>query len=216
MAYFSATGTTRSVAETIARVLGADLFEIVPETPYTQADLNYSGDCRANDKQRDESARPAIAADCAVDRWGAGASPAGRTVKRSWGGRRCRPYIRRGRWNRSRCLFAGRPISQSWRTTPPRRPFWSCWRKNGGSVTISARDYGNFEKVEELLEALPRNDKPIDAAAGDLILYWGSSVVLYYETNYWTFTRLGRLEGDLSRLKEQLGEGDVEITYALR
>ena len=60
--YFSGTGNTKSLAETIAETSGADIFEIVPEVPYTSADLNYNNDnCRANQEQNDSSARPAIA-----------------------------------------------------------------------------------------------------------------------------------------------------------
>ncbi len=61
VAYFSATGTTKSVAETIAKAAGADIFEIVPAIPYTDADLDYNSDCRANREQNDETARPEIA-----------------------------------------------------------------------------------------------------------------------------------------------------------
>ena len=60
--YFSATGNTKALAKTIAETTGADIVEIVPEVPYTSADLNYSNDnCRANLEQNDDSARPAIA-----------------------------------------------------------------------------------------------------------------------------------------------------------
>lgn len=59
--YFSATGNTRSVAEALADMRGAELYEIVPEQPYTSEDLDYSNDsCRANTEQNDDSARPAI------------------------------------------------------------------------------------------------------------------------------------------------------------
>jgi flavodoxin len=59
--YFSCTGTTKRLAEYAADILGADIYEIVPETPYTSADLNYSNnDCRANREQNTPSARPAI------------------------------------------------------------------------------------------------------------------------------------------------------------
>ncbi len=59
--YFSATGNTKALAEKIAEESGSDLFEIVPEEPYTSADLNYSNsDCRANKEQNDADARPAI------------------------------------------------------------------------------------------------------------------------------------------------------------
>lgn len=60
--YFSATGNTEDVAETIAEAAGGTLWEIVPETPYTSADLNYSdSDSRANREQNDPNARPGIA-----------------------------------------------------------------------------------------------------------------------------------------------------------
>lgn len=62
VAYFSATGNTRSVAESIAETLNADLFEILPAEPYTDDDLDYShDDCRANQEQNDPEARPVIA-----------------------------------------------------------------------------------------------------------------------------------------------------------
>lgn len=61
VAYFSATGTTRTLAGYISEVTGGDLYEIVPETPYTSDDLNYSdNNSRSTREQNDESARPAI------------------------------------------------------------------------------------------------------------------------------------------------------------
>lgn len=59
--YFSATGTTKAVAEHAAGLLGAELYEIVPEVPYTDADLTYYTDGRADREQNDTDARPAIA-----------------------------------------------------------------------------------------------------------------------------------------------------------
>lgn len=62
IAYFSCTGTTEGVAETIAGETGGVLHEIVPSRPYTEADLDYTvSDCRANEEQRTPSARPEIA-----------------------------------------------------------------------------------------------------------------------------------------------------------
>ncbi|MBT9775114.1 hypothetical protein GPL15_01140 [Clostridium sp. MCC353] len=59
--YFSATGSTKSVAETLAEMKGADLYEIVPEQPYTDQDLNYNDkSSRTSAEQNDEAARPAI------------------------------------------------------------------------------------------------------------------------------------------------------------
>ncbi len=59
--YFSATGNTKAVAETIARLQGADVYEIVPEQPYMDEDLNYNDrSTRATAEQNDADARPAI------------------------------------------------------------------------------------------------------------------------------------------------------------
>ena len=60
VAYFSDTGTTKPVAEYAAEFLNADLYEIVPEEPYTEADLAYYTDGRADQEQSDPTARPAI------------------------------------------------------------------------------------------------------------------------------------------------------------
>ncbi len=60
VAFFSATGTTAFLAACAAEILGADLYEIVPEQPYTEADLKYYTDCRADREQADPTARPAI------------------------------------------------------------------------------------------------------------------------------------------------------------
>lgn len=61
VAYFSATNTTEGVAKTIAESVGADLYEITPEQPYTDADLNYRDDkSRSTVEMNDKNARPAI------------------------------------------------------------------------------------------------------------------------------------------------------------
>ena len=83
-------------------------------------------------------------------------------------------------------------------------------------ITINMSDYGNFEKVGELGFSLPRNDMQITTKAGDLILYQGNSITIYYDTNSWNFTKLGRII-DLTQaeLKEILGKGDVTVTFSL-
>ena len=60
VAYFSATGTTRPLAEYAAEILNADIYEIVPQDPYTDEDLAYYTGGRADQEQNDPSARPAI------------------------------------------------------------------------------------------------------------------------------------------------------------
>lgn len=58
--FFSCTGTSASIAEYAAEILGADIYEIIPEEPYTEADLAYYTDCRADREQNDPKARPEI------------------------------------------------------------------------------------------------------------------------------------------------------------
>ena len=70
--YFSATGTTKRVAESVASMMNADLYEIVPAQPYTEADLNYEDESsRAYTEQHDDKARPAIGSEAlALDDYG--------------------------------------------------------------------------------------------------------------------------------------------------
>lgn len=85
-----------------------------------------------------------------------------------------------------------------------------------GPITIDMRDYANMEKVGPLGMDLPRNDTQITTQAGDIILYQGSALVIYYEPNSWNFTRLGKIN-DVSaeELKKILGTGNVTITLSL-
>lgn len=83
-------------------------------------------------------------------------------------------------------------------------------------ITINMSDYGNFEKVGPLGFNLPRNDKQITTEPGDIILYQGNSITIYYDTNNWTFTKIGKIENiNQKELKEILGNGNVTITLSL-
>ena len=83
-----------------------------------------------------------------------------------------------------------------------------------GSVTVKMHDYGNFEKVGELPESLPKNDTEITTEPGDIILYQGNQITIYYDTNNWNFTRLGKIESVTQTvLKSILGEGDVTAVF---
>lgn len=83
-------------------------------------------------------------------------------------------------------------------------------------LTINMSDYGNMEKVGPIGTSLPRNNEQITTGAGDIILYQGNSLVIYYDTNSWNFTRLGKIN-DVTQeeLKEILGEGDITVTLTL-
>lgn len=83
-------------------------------------------------------------------------------------------------------------------------------------ITIEMQDYGNFEKVGGLGATLPRNDEQITTQAGDLILYQGNQITIYYDTNSWNFTRLGKIDDiTQSELKEILGAESVTVTFSL-
>ena len=80
-------------------------------------------------------------------------------------------------------------------------------------ITIEMEDYASMEKVGNLGFSLPRNDRPTDTEAGDLILYQGHNFVIYYDANSWNFTRLGRIEGvSATELRTILGRGDITVT----
>ena len=83
-----------------------------------------------------------------------------------------------------------------------------------GSVTIKMHDYGSFEKVGPLGTTLPRNDTQITTTAGDIILYQGNQITIYYDTNNWNFTRLGKVDGvTQAELKKILGKGNVTAVF---
>ena len=85
-----------------------------------------------------------------------------------------------------------------------------------GPVTIKMSDYGSFEKVGPLGSSLPRNDTQITTQAGDIILYQGNQITIYYDTNSWNFTRLGKVdEVTQAELKKILGKGDVTAVFSV-
>ena len=87
---------------------------------------------------------------------------------------------------------------------------------SSGPLTIDMSDYGNMEKVGPIGQSLPTNDEQITTAAGDIILYMGNSLAIYYDTNSWNFTKLGKIQ-DITQeeLKEILGADNVAVTFSL-
>ena len=84
-----------------------------------------------------------------------------------------------------------------------------------GDITISMRDYGSFEKVGPLGTTIPRNDEDITTTPGDVILYQGNQVTIYYDENRWNFTKLGHIDIGQDELKAILGSGDVTVTLSI-
>ena len=86
-----------------------------------------------------------------------------------------------------------------------------------GPLKINMSDYGNFEKVGDLPENIPTNDKNYKTKPGDIILYLGKHITIYYNTNTWNFTKLGEIENvTQAELKQVLGKGDCEVTFSIK
>lgn len=84
-------------------------------------------------------------------------------------------------------------------------------------ITYEADDYGGFEKVGALGMSLPTSNQQLTTQAGDVILYSGNQIVLFYGSNSWSYTRLGRIEYEsLEQLKSFLkaGQGRVSVTLS--
>ncbi len=85
-----------------------------------------------------------------------------------------------------------------------------------GDLTISMSDYGGFEKVGSLGASLPRKDTQISTSAGDIMLYQGDQIVIFYGTNSWSYSHLGRIEdASADDLLSAFGKGDTDITFSL-
>lgn len=84
------------------------------------------------------------------------------------------------------------------------------------SLTIQMSMYGGFEQVGSLGTSLPRADVQTTTQAGDIVLYSGNQMVVFYGSNSWAYTRFGRITDKSStELTELLGNGDVIITLEL-
>ena len=85
-----------------------------------------------------------------------------------------------------------------------------------GSIEVDMHDYGSFEKVGALPWTIERNDKNITTEPGDVILYQGNQITIYYDENSWSFTRLAKIrETSKKELLEVLGDGSVTVRFSL-
>ena len=83
-----------------------------------------------------------------------------------------------------------------------------------GPVTIEMDDYSAFEKVGPLGPSLPASNSQTTTQAGDIVLYQGNQIVLFYGSNSWSYTRIGHIT-DLTGWEEALGSGSVTVTFSL-
>lgn len=83
-------------------------------------------------------------------------------------------------------------------------------------LTIQMSMYGGFEQVGSIGTDLPRNDKQTTTAAGDIVLYSGNQIVVFYGSNSWSYTRLGHItDKTAAELKDILGHDDIKLTISL-
>ncbi len=271
--YFSATGNTKSIAESIQNVLNADIYEIVPQQSYTSEDLDYNNsNSRANKEQNDSNARPAISG--SIDNmdkyntvflgypiWHGQAPKIISTFLESYNfeGKTIIPFCTSGsspigssatnisyivpnaNWLEGR-RFGMSDVSdiEEWvnslNLTKQQaaidnllyidvngRTITAQLEENSSAIalrdmllkepiTIDMSDYANMEKVGLIGKNLPTNDEQLNTTAGDIILYQGNKFVIYYDTNSWNFTKLGRINNlEPSELSNILGSGDVQV-----
>ncbi len=81
-------------------------------------------------------------------------------------------------------------------------------------VVIQMSDYSGFEKAGSLGTSLPASNSQTTTQTGDIVLYNGNQIVIFYGSNSWSYTRLGHIE-DLTGWEEALGRGDVTVIFSL-
>lgn len=83
-------------------------------------------------------------------------------------------------------------------------------------IIYTARDYGGLEKVGDTGIDFPTQNERITTTVGDIMLYNGSQIVIFYGQNTWSYTRLGRIEGyTANSLRQLLGSGNKEVRLSL-
>ena len=273
VAYFSTDDTLRAAAAIAADALGADLFEIVPAVPYTGADLNYSdSSSRATREQRDDAARPEIAALpddltqydtlllgypiwwgqapkilCtfleSVDLSGktvipfctSASSGAGSSAKNlqkltgdavTWTDAKridndsdadsIRDWVLSLGLTKEESVMqlkiGDTQVSVIWEDNASVAALKELAR---GGLTVQMSMYGGFEQVGSLGTSLPREDAEATTRSGDIVLYSGNQIVVFYGSNSWAYTRLGHIaDRDEAAMRALLGNGDMTLTLS--
>ena len=269
---FSATGTTKGVADKIAGLTGADIRQIVPAQPYLTADLNYNDtNSRTSKEQNNANARPEIAEEISLDGystvylgypiwWGqaprilstfvenhdftgitvipfctSGSSDIGQsddTLAKQAGS---------GNWLQGKRFSGNTSVSelQNWinnvgGVSMEKSLHMSigdtevsvAWESNESVDTlinmvaveplvIKMSKYGGFEQVGPLGRNLPRNDEQTTTGPGDIVLYSGNQIVIFYGSNSWTYTRLGKItDKTAAEMTDLLGSDSITITIS--
>ena len=81
-------------------------------------------------------------------------------------------------------------------------------------ITISMNDYSGFEKVGPLGRSLTTDNHQTTTSAGDIVLYSGNQIVMFYGSNSWSYTRIGKID-DLTGWEDALGSGSITAVFSL-
>lgn len=85
-----------------------------------------------------------------------------------------------------------------------------------GPIDVEMNDYGGFEKVGELPQSFTTSNRQITTKPGDIMLYQGNKIVIFYASNSWSYTPLGKIDvTSISDLKDFLGEGNINMRLSL-
>lgn len=276
--YFSATGTTKKVAEMVAKDLDADIFEIVPKEEYTSEDLDYNNkETRATKEQNDENVRPEIKEVPNLDKYSTivlgypiwwGDVPKiilslidsgelnGKTIipfctsgssdieKSAHSIRNYKPGIdvkleqakrfessatsqEVASWVQTLDLLEeetmskivievnGKVLELEMEDNKAAKELEE--KLKNGAIEVKAEDYGDFEKIGELGFNLTKDDKQIETDPGDVVLYQGNKISIFYAPNAWEYTKLGKIVNvDKEKLKSILGDGDVTFEIKIK
>lgn len=81
-------------------------------------------------------------------------------------------------------------------------------------ISINMDDYSGFEKVGSLGRSLTTDNQQMTTQTGDIVLYSGNQIVMFYGSNSWSYTKIGKID-DLSGWEEALGNGSVTAVFSL-
>ncbi|MBQ6675996.1 MAG: hypothetical protein IJM75_07685 [Ruminococcus sp.] len=109
--------------------------------------------------------------------------------------------------------ISGIPVSVEWEQNEAVEALKELCKSEPLSIQMSM--YGGFEQVGDIGAPLPRNDSETTTNPGDIVLYSGDKLVVFYGSNSWSYTRLGHITDSGSYTLEQLlGEGDTAVTIS--
>ena len=104
------------------------------------------------------------------------------------------------------------PVEVQWEDNESVKAIRELTSSSGLEINMSM--YGGFEQVGPIGQSIPRNDEQTTTKAGDIVLYSGNQIVVFYGSNSWSYTRLGKITDKTEQeLTEMLGNGDVVLKF---